>query len=69
VKRFEAHFLVEEYMLIANQKVGEVLVQNIKQSAVLRRHKFPSDKKINRFEEFCKKINQPIVINREIPIQ
>jgi exoribonuclease R len=45
-KRFEANFLVEEYMLLANQKVGEVLVEHLRTSALLRRHKFPSDKKI-----------------------
>lgn len=63
-KRFEANFLVEEYMLLANGKVGEVLAKNLKQNALLRRHKYPSDKKIEKFQKFTLKINNPIKINK-----
>jgi hypothetical protein len=51
-------------MLLANQRVGEILVENIKTCALLRRHKFPGVKKIERFETFMKKIGQPIKVEK-----
>lgn len=56
-------------MLLANQKVGEVLVEHLRTSALLRRHKFPSDKKIQKFQKFTLKINQPIKVDKETPMQ
>lgn len=56
-------------MLLANQKVGEVLVEHLQTSALLRRHKFPSDKKIQKFQKFTLKINQPIKVDKETPMQ
>ena len=56
-------------MLLANQKVGEILVENIKASALLRKHQFPSTKKIEKFEQFTKKINHPIKVTQGIKVQ
>ena len=39
--RNDAQFLVEEYMLLANQLVAEKLVETCREVAVLRNHKFP----------------------------
>lgn len=49
-QRFEANFLVEEFMLLANIEVAQFVVRNIKDLALLRRHMFPSEKKIKRFK-------------------
>lgn len=56
-------------MLLANQKVGEILVENVRESALLRRHRFPTEKKIERFQQFSQKVNQPIKIERNTPMQ
>lgn len=56
-------------MLLANQKVGEILVENVRSFALLRKHKFPSDKKIEKFQKFTLKINNPIKINKDSPMQ
>ena len=45
-------------MLLANQKVGEILVENIGEPALLRKHAFPGPKKIAKFEKFTKSINK-----------
>lgn len=60
--RCESNFLVEEYMLLANKKVGEILVDNVGSQALLRRHPFPGEKKISTFEAFMKKIGHPIKV-------
>lgn len=49
-------------MLLANRKVGEILVENIRSQALLRRHPFPGEKKIGTFEAFMKKIGHPIKV-------
>jgi exoribonuclease R len=53
-ERFEANFLVEEFMLLANVKVAQILVDNAREAAVLRPHPFPGDSKIKRFNEFTR---------------
>ena len=55
-QRFEANFLVEEFMLLANVQVADFLVETIREAALLRRHMFPSAKKIATFKEFMKKL-------------
>ena len=67
--RCASNFLVEEYMLLANQKVGEILVENMRSQALLRRHRFPGDKKIATFEAFMKKIGCPIKVEKDTRIQ
>lgn len=49
-ERKEAHFLVEEFMILANELVGDLLAKNIKDKSLLRRHRYPGPKKIARFE-------------------
>jgi hypothetical protein len=36
-------------MLLANQKVGEILIENLRIQALLRKHRFPGEKKIATF--------------------
>jgi DIS3-like exonuclease 2 len=45
----EANFLVEEFMLHANCRVGEKVVQYMPDSALLRKHDPPVKKKLNNF--------------------
>jgi hypothetical protein len=49
-------------MLLANQKVGQILVDFTRTQALLRRHRFPGEKKITTFEAFMKKIGHPMKI-------
>ena len=63
-QRFAANFLVEEFMLLANQKVGEILVKNLRPFALLRKHRVPGKKKIEKFEQFTKKIHHPIKVEK-----
>ena len=39
------------------------------ESSLLRKHKFPGNKKIQKFETFTKKINQNIKVTKDIKIQ
>ncbi|KPA85522.1 putative ribonuclease II-like protein [Leptomonas pyrrhocoris] len=48
-KQIEANWLVEEFMLFANQRVAQKVVQFIPNGALLRRHKAPSSHKMNLF--------------------
>ncbi len=68
-ERVEANFLVEEFMLLANQKVGEILSEEMRDVALLRKHSFPGEKKIAKFEDFTKKVGFPLKIDREMKIQ
>lgn len=67
-QRTESNFLVEEFMLLANTTVAEILVQNVQKAAVLRRHRFPNDFKIKKFADFTAKIGLDIQVNRDVNI-
>ena len=41
-ERKEANFVVEEFMLLANQIVGKAMVRECQELSVLRHHRFPS---------------------------
>ena len=44
-------------------------MSEVKESALLRRHKYPGPKKIARFEAFMKKIGLPVTFTKETRIQ
>lgn len=54
-ERTESNFLVEEFMLLANTTVAEVISRAYPDSALLRRHPEPNLRKLGEFEEFCNK--------------
>ncbi|KAG5474276.1 hypothetical protein LSCM1_03056 [Leishmania martiniquensis] len=47
-KQTQANWLVEEFMLLANQRVAQKIVQFIPKGALLRRHKPPNPQKMSR---------------------
>ncbi|KAF6140645.1 hypothetical protein GIB67_013938 [Kingdonia uniflora] len=51
----ESDFLVEEFMLLANRTVAEVISRAFPDSALLRRHPEPKPRKLKDFEAFCSK--------------
>lgn len=54
-ERKESNFLVEEFMLLANRTVAEVITRAYPTSALLRRHPEPNVRKLKEFETFCNK--------------
>ncbi|KAL5992396.1 hypothetical protein ACLOJK_013313 [Asimina triloba] len=54
-ERKEANFLVEEFMLLANRKVAEVISTAFPDCALLRRHPEPNLRKLKDFQAFCSK--------------
>lgn len=51
----DSNFLVEEFMLLANTTVAEVISRTFPDSALLRRHPEPILRKLREFESFCSK--------------
>lgn len=51
----ESCFLVEEFMLLANRSVAEVISMAFPDCALLRRHPEPNLRKLQDFETFCGK--------------
>ncbi|XP_020589483.1 DIS3-like exonuclease 2 isoform X2 [Phalaenopsis equestris] len=51
-KRMESCFLVEEFMLLTNMSVAEVISQAFPDSSLLRRHPEPNLRKLKEFETF-----------------
>lgn len=56
-------------MIVANEQVGEILVKELGSAALLRRHKYPGPKKIERFEAFMGKINMPLEMSSNVRVQ
>ncbi len=66
-QRFEAHKLIETYMLLANQAVA-VYVFNLKKPNppfIYRTHDEPPKDKLIEFAKFCKLLGYPIQIDNE----
>lgn len=66
-QRFEAHKLIETYMLLANQAVA-VYVYNLKKPNppfIYRTHDEPPKDKLLEFAKFCKLLGYPIQIDNE----
>lgn len=53
--RKESCSLVEEFMLLANRSVAEVISSSFPDCALLRRHPEPNLRKLKEFEAFCSK--------------
>ena len=56
-ERYDSHFLIEEFMLLANIAVAEKLHDTCKNGILLRRHPKPDSKKLDEFMEQCKTLN------------
>ncbi|XP_077214162.1 ribonuclease II/R family protein [Tasmannia lanceolata] len=54
-ERTDSNFLVEEFMLLANKMVAEIVSRVFPDSALLRRHPEPNLRKLKEFEAFCGK--------------
>ncbi|XP_023516332.1 DIS3-like exonuclease 2 [Cucurbita pepo subsp. pepo] len=54
-ERKDSNFLVEEFVLLANRTVAEVISRTFPDRALLRRHPKPIFKKLTEFESFCSK--------------
>ncbi|KAI0529622.1 hypothetical protein KFK09_002176 [Dendrobium nobile] len=54
-ERMESCSIVEEFMLLANRSVAEVISQAFPDSSLLRRHPEPILRKLTEFERFCSK--------------
>ncbi|XP_026660773.1 DIS3-like exonuclease 2 isoform X2 [Phoenix dactylifera] len=54
-ERKESCSLVEEFMLLANRSVAEVISRAFPDCALLRRHPEPNFRKLKEFEAFCSK--------------
>lgn len=54
-ERKESCFMVEEFMLLANKSVAEVISMAFPDCALLRRHPNPNMRKLRDFEAFCGK--------------
>lgn len=51
----DSEHLVEEFMLLANRTVAEVISRAYPECALLRRHPEPNGRKLKEFEAFCRK--------------
>jgi DIS3-like exonuclease 2 len=56
----EANWVVEEFMLLANIKVAEKIVEFMPQNALLRKHDAPNRKKLNKFVQIATKMGYNI---------
>ncbi|MQL79896.1 hypothetical protein Taro_012334 [Colocasia esculenta] len=54
-QRSDSHFLVEEFMLLANKTAAEIISRVFPHCALLRRHPEPNLRKLNEFKTFCSK--------------
>ncbi|XP_047340690.1 DIS3-like exonuclease 2 [Impatiens glandulifera] len=54
-ERTESHILVEEFMLLANRTVAEIISKAYPNCALLRRHPDPDVRKLREFEGYCAK--------------
>ena len=54
--RKESNYMVEEYMLLANQKVGKFIIDTCQEIGLLRCHPPPGNIKINNFELLLEKL-------------
>lgn len=53
--------LLHECSIAAQQKIGEYLFASLKDKAILYRHKFPGEKKLQKLKDMAVKIGHPIL--------
>ncbi|CAM8938818.1 unnamed protein product [Rhodiola kirilowii] len=52
-ERYDANFLVEEFMILANRTAAEVISRAYPDNALLQRHPEPNMRKLRELEAFC----------------
>ncbi|XP_053204066.1 DIS3-like exonuclease 2 [Panonychus citri] len=52
-KHLESHFLIEEFMLMANMAVAKKIHDTFPEHAFLRRHEPPDSRMLKQFQEYC----------------
>ncbi|KAG6902228.1 hypothetical protein C0995_002860 [Termitomyces sp. Mi166 len=55
-KRGDAHFLVEEFMLLSNISVAQQIAVNLPEQAMLRRHDTPIERRLTAFKERAERL-------------
>lgn len=68
-KRFEANYLIEEFMLLANMAVAKRIYQFSEHIAFLRRHPASSVKLMTEVKEFCEAKGCPLDISSSGALQ
>jgi VacB/RNase II family 3'-5' exoribonuclease len=66
-KRTESHYLVEEFMLLANEMAARKIVENYPESALLRRHPPPGN--LEKLLSFCQSFNISSDLSSAMEIQ
>mmetsp|Transcript_46210 Transcript_46210/g.119078 ORF Transcript_46210/g.119078 Transcript_46210/m.119078 type:complete len:880 (-) Transcript_46210:89-2728(-) len=59
-ERKEAHFLVEEFMLLANMSVAERISHSFPHASLLRRHSQPKDDMMGDFVKLCSSLGMNV---------
>jgi exosome complex exonuclease DIS3/RRP44 len=54
-KHVDTHFMIEEFMLLANIAVAEKIVSHYPSFAILRRHPVPKEKEVSDFVDLLAK--------------
>ncbi|XP_015784684.1 DIS3-like exonuclease 2 [Tetranychus urticae] len=52
-KHLESHYLIEEFMLMANMAVAKKIYDTFPEHAFLRRHEPPDGRMLKQFQEYC----------------
>ncbi|KAF9567331.1 SSD1 protein [Agrocybe pediades] len=55
-ERGEAHYLVEEFMLLSNIAVAQQIAVHLPEQALLRRHDVPIDRRLNTFNQRAERL-------------
>lgn len=62
-KQKEANRLVEDFMLLANKRVAEFILQNRPSLAVLRMHPEPDEEQLDKFVTYCEEIGVSVEVD------
>jgi len=58
--RYDAHKLIEEFMLLSNTAVAQQIANNLPDQALLRRHEEPIERRLNAFKERAARLGYPM---------
>lgn len=61
LNKTQAYLVLHQCSIVAQQKIGEYLFANLKEKAILYRHKFPGEKKLQKLKELGVKLGHPIL--------